>query len=507
MRARIILLLAAAVVLAAAVFLRAPEMSSPSAATEGAAPGLLGFLSAGRSTAEAVPASVTTVVRTNLGELKWVAMAATDYTPLEAEGRRLFQQSGCTYCHAQYTRPTGTEIRPWGIISTDARRWGPPPEPGEQAFDIPPTRSTEGIAPDLGRVGLKYGDEWHLAHFWNPPMVVPGSIMGGFAGLFDQPPEQIPIVDADGGGSTLERTATTERLFDFASQERIQLTPNAQGLLFVPDRARGKYPLIWTPNDEFTGETVRLIAETPAITALTAYVQKLGMNRGRWRELYEPAYVDGTDLELPRSDEKIARGKEVYERHCLGCHGVEGDGNGPAATFTHAQRPRNFTYGMYKFRLTDGPLPSDQDLLRTITRGVRGTAMPAWYELPLEDRLAVMQYVKYELTADRSDPTEPYRYFESEPPGPPMEIGPPPNPTAELLAHGERIWQQAKCWECHGQLGKGDGEKAPGLRDKWGFAIVPANLTRGQFKSGPSVTDVYRTITMGLIGTPMPASR
>ena len=116
----------------------------------------------------------------------------------------------------------------------------------------------------------------------------------------------------------------------------------------------------------------------------------------------------------------IAHGKQVYERHCLGCHGVKGDGNGPAATFTHAQRPRNFTYGVFKFRLTDGPLPSDADLLRTISRGVRGTAMPAWYELPLEDRLAVIQYVKYELTADRSDPTQPYFYFVDEPPGPPL---------------------------------------------------------------------------------------
>ena len=103
----------------------------------------------------------------------------------------------------------------------------------------------------------------------------------------------------------------------------------------------------------------------------------------------------------------IAHGKQVYERHCLACHGDKGDGNGPAATFLHEQRPRNFTFGVFKFRLTKGPLPTDADLLRTITRGVRGTAMPAWFELPLQDRLAVIQYVKYELAADRSDPSSP----------------------------------------------------------------------------------------------------
>ena len=104
-------------------------------------------------------------------------------------------------------------------------------------------------------MGLKYGDEWHLAHFWNPPMVVPGSIMGGFSGLFDSPAEPVQIVDGDAAGTTLERTPTTERLFDFASQQQVKLTPNEQGVLFVPMRAQGKYPLIWTPNDEYTGDT------------------------------------------------------------------------------------------------------------------------------------------------------------------------------------------------------------------------------------------------------------
>ena len=259
-------------------------------------------------------------------------------------------------------------------------------------------------------------------------MMTRGSIMGGFSGLFDAPVEPVQIVNGSGSARTLERTASTERLFDFASEQQVKLTPNAEGLLFVPMSARGKYPLIWTPNDEFTGDAVKLVAETKEIQALTAYVQKLGTNRGRWRDLYEPAEVDGAMIALERSDAWIAHGKEVYEHHCIACHGVKGDGNGVAATFLHKQRPRNFTLGVFKFRLNKGPLPTDADLLRTITRGVRGTAMPAWFELPLQDRLAVMQYVKYELTADRSDPTAPYFYFVDEPPGPPIQIGTPPSP-------------------------------------------------------------------------------
>ena len=45
------------------------------------------------------------------------------------------------------------------------------------------------------------------------------------------------------------------------------------------------------------------------------------------------------------------------------------------------------------------------------------------------------------------------------------------------------------------------------MKDDWGFPIVPANLTRGLFKSGPTVKDVFRTISTGLAGSPMPSFR
>ena len=90
------------------------------------------------------------------------------------------------------------------------------------------------------------------------------------------------------GNRTLEKTPLTEKLFDFASKEPIRLTPNADGLLFVPMQARGKAPIILTPQEQYKGDTVKIAAETPDLQALVAYVQKLGMNRGKWRDLFEP---------------------------------------------------------------------------------------------------------------------------------------------------------------------------------------------------------------------------
>ena len=440
---------------------------------------------------------VTAVVRTDLGQLKWIMTNATAYSPLEQRGRDVYLREGCWYCHSQFVRP----------VTGETRRWGPVTELGEFAYDIPHLFGTRRIGPDLMRVGLKFSNEWHFAHFWNPRMLSPDSIMAPYRGLFERPAQAVAIVDGSDGNRTLEKTPLTEKLFDFASKEPIRLTPNSEGLLFVPMQARGRAPIILTPQEQYKGNTVKIAAETPDLQALVAYIQKLGMNRGKWRDLFEPQSLEVMDVTLPRSDEWIAHGKEVYERRCLGCHGANGDGNGPAATFLYNQRPRNFNNAVFKFRLTKESVPTDGDLLRTISRGVRGTAMPPWYDLPLNDRLAVIQYIKYVLAVDRSDPSKPYAFFTEEPPGAPLYIGKPPAPSQQLLDRGKEVWEQAKCWECHGKTGKGDGEKAAGLKDDEEFTVVPADLTSGQFKSGPAVEDIFRTITTGLSGTPMPSYR
>jgi cytochrome c oxidase cbb3-type subunit 2 len=421
-------------------------------------------------------AKVTKVVRTDFGELKWMENEATDYTEVEALGRAVYTREGCWYCHSQFVRP----------VTGETRRWGPVSQSGESVFDVPHLFSTRRIGPDLTRVGLKYSDEWHLAHFWNPRMVVPGSIMPRYARLFELPDEAVRIVTDDAGNRSLERTPTTEAVFDFASQAQIRLTPNAEGLLFVPERSR--YPVIFTPNEEYTGDTVQLAVMTQELEGLIAYVQKLGMNRGKWRDRFPPQRLEAS--QGSREAPVVLQPRGLLSVSLAGLAVAL-----PAL-------------GLFKFRLTpSNSMPTDGDLLRTITRGVRGTAMPPWHTLPEKDRLAAIQYIKYELSLDRSDPTSPYAYFIEEPPKPPLHIGEPPPPSREMVAHGKEVWQQAKCWECHGQTGKGDGEKAPGLKDDWGFPAPPADLTTGQFKSGPSVEDIFRTMSTGLRGTPMPSYR
>ena len=86
----------------------------------------------------------------------------------------------------------------------------------------------------------------------------------------------------------------TQKLFDFASKVQVKLTPNAGGLLFVPLEARDKAPGVVIPNNEYIGNTVTIAAETKELEGLIAYLQKLGMNRGKWRDVFEPQQLEVT---------------------------------------------------------------------------------------------------------------------------------------------------------------------------------------------------------------------
>ena len=60
--------------------------------------------------------------------------------------------------------------------------------------------------------------------------------------------------------------------------------------------------------------------------------------------------------------------------------------------------------------------------------------------------------------------------------------------------------------KCHGTLGRGDGPSAPTLTDDWGYPIRAADLTQSwTFRGGSSREDIFRAMSTGLNGTPMPS--
>jgi Cytochrome C oxidase, cbb3-type, subunit III len=88
------------------------------------------------------------------------------------------------------------------------------------------------------------------------------------------------------------------------------------------------------------------------------------------------------------------RGKQLYGRYCVGCHGTNGDGNGENGPWIDP-KPRDFTTGVFKCRSTPtGKLPTDQDLFNAITRGFVNTNMPPWVALTKQNRADLVAYVK-----------------------------------------------------------------------------------------------------------------
>ena len=428
---------------------------------------------------------VTRAVRTELGDVKWVRADAVDYSEAQARGRRVYIREGCWYCHSQYIRP----------VTKEDLRWGPVSEAGEYAYDLPHLFSTRRIGPDLTRVGLKFADDWHYAHHWDPRLVVPDSIMPSFKWLFRQ---TTAAVSGDRDERRLEPTAELRRWFTYRQDRRVLLVPDASGLTFVPPGPDGALPLDATPSLDVSHlktvpATLRLVTPNADLVDLVRYLQKLGTNRGVWRDVFEPQAVSVIAMSVPERADLVDRGRAVYQQRCVGCHGVNGDGNGIAATFL-SPRPRDFTAAVFKFRSTpSGALPTDGDLYRTVTRGVRWTAMPTWHELPDKDRLAVVAFIKTFSKRWKEEKLEP-----------PL-IATAPSASGEIVARGKDLYASAKCWECHGEHGRGDGPSAAQLKDDLDRPIRPTDLTRGQLKGGAHVADVFRTMTNGLDGTPMPS--
>lgn len=187
-------------------------------------------------------------------------------------------------------------------------------------------------------------------------------------------------------------------------------------------------------------------------------------------------------------------GERVYLQNCAACHGERGDGKGPEANRLKT-KPRDFTGGIYKFRSTpSGSLPLDEDIFRAISRGVRTTSMLAQLHLSENERRVVTDYVKTFSPRFKTEKT-----IEA------LAIPERPHFDSQLVALGRSKYEEAGCAACHGANGQGDGPSSKELKDDSGNPISPTDLSLKPFKSGPEPEDLYRTVSTGLNGTPMPS--
>lgn len=201
-------------------------------------------------------------------------------TPLEAEGRNIYVNNGCTFCHTQFIRNID-----WGIGATRVAH------SGDYVEDRPHLIGTERTGPDLSQEGGEHPDDWHMAHFMNPRYTRPESIMPSW---------------------------------EFLGMEKIRaLIAYKQCLGFKMADERMERQRYWK------AESIKAFESGPE-----ANVEWLHSNVPEpWRQLPNPYMTTKAGLR---------RGHRVFQSYCIGCHGPIGDGMGPAQPFIYPP-PLNFT--------------------------------------------------------------------------------------------------------------------------------------------------------------------
>jgi mono/diheme cytochrome c family protein len=209
-------------------------------------------------------------------------------------------------------------------------------------------------------------------------------------------------------------------------------------------------------------------------------------------------------VNTPAVDAGEAEGKQIYQANCSECHGVNGDSKGFVCFSTKVEKngrqiatyARDFTGGVFKFRTTPtGCLPLEEDLQGTLKRGIAPSFMPSFQDLSYQQTADVLAHVMtFSERWEEEDPCDPLPIVK------PYFVGSPGS-----VKRGQEVYKQMKCWECHGDTGKGDGTKSHELKDDLGRKIVPFDFTTGELKRGTSAEAIYITFSTGLDGSGMPS--
>ena len=201
-------------------------------------------------------------------------------TELEDEGRSVYVNNGCTYCHTQFIRNFDWDIGSERIAQA-----------GDYVADSPHLIGTERTGPDLSQEGGEHPDDWHLAHFANPRFTRPESLMPSW---------------------------------EFLGAEKIKaLTAYEQSLGFKLADGRMERQNYWK------SESIAAFESGPVknVEWIHSHVPE------GWRKVPNP---------YPTSTAGLERGHRIYQSYCIGCHGPVGDGVGPAQPYLYPP-PLNFT--------------------------------------------------------------------------------------------------------------------------------------------------------------------
>lgn len=212
-----------------------------------------------------------------------------------------------------------------------------------------------------------------------------------------------------------------------------------------------------------------------------------------------------------------ARGARLFARHCAACHGATGEGNGPVAGHLYPV-PRDFASAQFELSSTRNSVPTDDDLVRTLRRGMPGSGMPAFGWLPDDDLRVLAEHVRFlaveglasELRygariGDEQLPWDEARSIAEARmrPGEPIDVVPEERLHGGAPELGRELYAN-HCAHCHGDDGRGRPDEI-----RWndnGLYTRARDLTAGYLQGGSSHEQLAYRIRTGHPGTPMPAT-
>lgn len=428
------------------------------------------------------------------------------YTPEQERGRELFYSNGCNYCHTQYVRAEDTAM-------------GPESQGGNYVFDDPVILGSERTGPDLSYLGRKRSEAWEINHLKDPRRLSPLSIMPSFAflpeddlkaiaaylfALGDRVAQERMILPPDayaGLTNPVPYPAVTPVPGD---QPQGWATWQAAGLqegkeLYVQycltchgcaGNGLGSYagtmsvtpadfrqePFRSMPDDQWLWHVSEGVPGTLMPTWKTSlteeqrwkvieYVQQI-FSRPMMRDPNEgdPSgeYANLTNP-LPLTVDTLERGKALFIRECMVCHGDSGRGEGPYRAGLQPSPP-DFSDGNYG-TLQD-PSYTDSDYFWRISEGLPWSAMPAWkLQYSEEDRWSVVHYIRVNFTQTEARPV----INELQVRYPDVYLNQ-ILPESASFERGKQLFLTT-CAHCHGLSGQGEGWDGQYLD------VKPANLT------------------------------
>jgi cytochrome c oxidase cbb3-type subunit 2/cytochrome c oxidase cbb3-type subunit I/II len=285
-----------------------------------------------------------------------------DWAPLSSQavkGRNLFASNNCFVCHSGYSRPQDVREALYFLYPKVS-------QPGDfyGSDQSPNLLGTERTGPDLSQESGWHPNDWQSAHFYDARFVDPLSLMPPMKSVFDdtQIDQLTAFVETRSGKSGLLRYAG--QLY----AKQVVLT--VQGWPPPPTGFQGSHSAIVKQRD--VKPPPHQLEEAPNLSQI---------DRSYWLSANP----------LPVTEQNLLRGKEVFLQRCVGCHGVKGDGKGPAAPFL-SPPPADFTD---KNDACCGGDTGPGDFYYRILRGWTGTGMENFGErLSVDDIWRVVLFVK-----------------------------------------------------------------------------------------------------------------